>query len=116
MAKWLGWIDNAGARRPLSGPHSVEDVVSHKQKVTGELKAKATLAGIYGELLLDTRSRERTGASRVEVHKGDLDYYVVLRDHTPGKSGDWRHAAASRIEQRHRVLRDGIKHVRGVSR
>lgn len=113
MARWLGFIDNAGKERPLEGPTSVEDVVSHLAPVVKELESKSRLMATYADLNLDLRSRRRTGASQVEIHKGILDRYVVLRDHTPGKSGEWRTEAAAGIEAEHHVLRDAMRQVGG---
>lgn len=113
MAKWLGFIDNSGAERPLSGRRSVEDVVSHVPGVRKALADKAYKGASYADLLLDIRPRHRTGASQIDVQAGDLDYYIVLSDRTPGKSRGWRKGAAYGIEEHHQILRDTVNRLGG---
>lgn len=108
MVKWLGFIDNSGARRPLHGSQSVEDVVSHLPGVQATLRQEAQKIGMVADLLLDIRSERRTGASDVLVMQGKLDQYVVLQDNSPGASASERKAAAAGIEMRHRVLHDAV--------
>lgn len=110
VAKWLGFIDNAHRHRPVRGPNSVEDTVSHLPGVQAVIQHEARMIGTHADLLLDQRSRVRTGASQVSVHQAKLDMYVALSDHTPGANPGERKAAAAGIEIEHRVLRDAVKY------
>jgi hypothetical protein len=82
---------------PRTGPGGVADIVSHLPGVQSELRSEARSRAAKASAILNTRPKIRTGDSRVEVEKGDLDYYVVLKDPS-GKGG------AAGIEQRFSVL------------
>ncbi|WP_029090106.1 DUF5403 family protein [Brevibacterium album] len=82
---------------PRTGEGSVADIVSHLGGVQAELRSEARSRAAKAAALLNTRPKIRTGASQVEVVKGDLDYHVVLNDPS-GKGG------AAGIEERFGIL------------
>ena len=63
-----------------TGPGSVADIVSHLPGVQAELKSKASAAAAEASAMLDSMPKRRTGASQVQVRKGDLDWYVTIGD------------------------------------
>lgn len=100
MARWLGFQDNTGRKRPREGAGSVEDVASHKPQVVAALASTAAGIARRADMNLDVRPRVRTGASKIRLEQGKLDYYVMLVDES--------HGSAYGIEKRHGVLRDSM--------
>lgn len=58
----------------------IERIIARVAVVQSALKVEAVNAAQRAEVLLDTRSKVRTGTSTIDVEKGDIDYYVVLDD------------------------------------
>lgn len=100
MAKWLGYHDNAGRERPREGARSVEDVVSHQPQVVAALASTAAGIARRADMSLDVRPKVRTGASKIRMEQGKLDYYVMLTDES--------HASAYSIERELGILRGSI--------
>lgn len=66
---------------------NLDDVVAHLPGVKAELRSTATKGGAKAQAILD--AHRDTGASRITVTHGSLDYFVSLDD----TRGD--HAAAA---------------------
>lgn len=109
MAKWLGWIDDAGNTRPVSGRHSVDDVVSHTAPVQAKLRVKAAELAELASLRLDTVPKERTGASQIHLQKRDLDWIVYLDEGQVAQ----RKGGSMGIENRHHILGDSVRQMGG---
>lgn len=95
---------------PKFGHNSTGDRVSHTFAVAKALKEKANEIGHQAAWNLDTRPKERTGASQIRTRHypiTDMDSYVYLEDLSQGDS----QYAAMGIEMEHHVLQDAVDSV-----
>lgn len=103
IAKWLGFIDEAGAERPRQGKHSVEDVVSHLPKTRAALAVAASELQMRAQARLESLPKVRTGRSQVHMEEHDLDWYVYLVEGQYGKGG------SAGIEAEHGILSGAVR-------
>lgn len=100
MAYWIKWY---GPRR---GPGSVEDIVSHKPQVKGELAFQANLIHARASSNLEVAPKERTGESFVGIEGPSsgrrLDYFVYL------DAGEERKGATIGIESELGIMAEAV--------
>ena len=120
MAEWLGFIYPSGAERPLKGPGSVEDEVSHLPAVKSELKAQGS--AIAARARSNLSLHHDTSNARIAVvapPQTKLDWHVALydegaQDKVPDRT-DNENKSAIAIEMGHwQKTKDGRVWVDGI--
>lgn len=79
--------------------------VAHVPGMRSFLRYAAARVASNAQMLLDTRSEVRTGASQVHADSGKLDGYVWITDHDSETSDE----IAAIISYQHNILWDALK-------
>lgn len=87
-----------------TGKGQVAEIVSYSTPVQGKLASEAGRIAGKASAALNSKPKVRTGASQVEIVKGDLDYYVMLKDPSIGKG----FGGAAGIEKTFGILGDSV--------